>query len=112
MIINQEEIDLYYEKKRKEVGEWLAEYTDSLKRITRTQKEKLLEYANDLTFTKAGEVNVYVQGLKTVSQRDKNKLEAYLQMVDWFPPGVTVGRLDGKLVTRMLPNDLELLFRS
>lgn len=106
----QNEIDVYYEKKKKEVSEWLIEYTNGLKRITKAQKEKLLSYSERISFSVAGEVNMYVQQLPTVSKRDKAKLETYLQHVDWLPENITTGILDGKIVSRVLPSPLERLF--
>ncbi len=106
----QNEIDVYYDKKKKEVSEWLIDYTHGLKRITKAQKENLLSYSKRISFSVAGEVNMYVQQLSTVSKRDKVKLETYLQHVDWLPENITTGILDGKIVSRILPSPLERLF--
>ena len=73
-------------------------------------KETLLEYAEKISFSTAGEVNSYVQGLKTVGKKNKKKIADYMQRIEWFPEGVSVGVLDGKIVSRVLPNELDLLY--
>ena len=106
----QDEIDIYYEAKKKEVGRWLTNFANEQRRITKEQRQQILEYAENMTFTNAGLANAYIQNLKTVGKRNKEKLFNYLQRVDWFPDGVTVGVLDGKIVSRILPNELDLLY--
>lgn len=106
----QDEIDIYYEAKKKEVGRWLTDFVNEQKRITKEQRQQILEYAENMTFTNAGLASAYIQNLKTVGKRNKAKLVDYLQRVDWFPDGVTVGVLDGKIVSRILPNELDLLY--
>lgn len=106
----QDLIDLYYEDKKKEVGSWLVEYTGNLKRITKEQKNRLLEYAEHMTFKNSGEVNAYVQQLETVGKKDKKRLFDYLQRVEWLPEGINMGVLDGEIITRVLPSPLERLF--
>lgn len=107
---HQEEIDKYYEVKKKEVGEWVIEFTVDQKRLTQEQYKRLLAYAERMSFSMAGEANAYVQGLKTVGKRNKKKFFYYMQSIDWFPEGVSVGVLDGKIVSRILPNELDLLY--
>lgn len=107
---HQEEIDKYYEAKKKEVGEWLIEYAGDQKRLTQEQRRRILAYAEWMSFSTAGEVNAYVQGLKTVGKKNKQKMFDYMQRVDWFPEGINVGVLDGKIVSRVLPNELDLLY--
>mgnify|MGYP000912962412 CR=1 FL=1 len=107
---HQNEIDTYYEEKKKEVGEWLIEFADGQKRLTQEQHKRILEYAETMSFSKAGEANAYVQNLKTVGKRNKKKIFDYMQSVDWFPEGINVGVLDGKIVSRILPSPLERLF--
>lgn len=107
---HQEEIDKYYEAKKKEVGEWVIEFTVNQKRLTQEQSKRLLAYAERMSFSAAGEANAYVQGLKTVGKRNKQKFYDYMQCIDWFPEGVNVGVLDGKIVSRILPSPLERLF--
>ena len=102
--IDQGQIDLYYEKKKGEVREWLIEYTAGLKRIKTEQRERLMAYAKALNFATAGEFNAYAQQLTTISKKDKNRLERYLQNVEWLPEDITVGFLDGHLVVKMMPN--------
>ena len=106
----QNEIDVYYENKKKEVGEWLIEYAGDQKRLTQEQRRRLLAYAERMSFNTAGEANAYVQGLKTVGKKNKQKMFDYMQRVDWFPEGINVGVLDGKIVSRVLPNELDLLY--
>ena len=106
----QDVIDVYYEDKKKEVREWLREYIADQKRLTQEQRGRLLEYADQMSFSKAGEANAYVQNLKTVGKRNKKKIFDYMQSVDWFPEGINVGVLDGKIVSRIIPNELDLLY--
>lgn len=106
----QEEIDVYYEEKKKEVAAWVVEYANGLKRVTKTQKSIIFEYANELTFSNVGELNYYVQELNTVSQRDKKRLFEYLSEVEWLPDGVNSGVLDGQYVTRVLESPLDKIF--
>lgn len=107
---HQEEIDVYYEKKKKEVRDWLIQYEGEQKRLTKEQRRCLLKYAEQISFSTAGEVNSYVQGLKTVGKKNKQKIADYIQRIEWFPEGVSVGVLDGKIVSRVLPNELDLLY--
>lgn len=107
---HQEEIDVYYEEKKKEVRDWLIQYEGEQKRLTKEQRRCLAEYAEKISFSTVGEVNSYVQGLKTVGKKNKKKLADYMQRVEWFPEGVSVGVLDGKIVSRVLPNELDLLY--
>lgn len=102
--IDQGMIDLYYKRKKDEVSSWLIEYTTDLKRVKEDQRKRLLEYAKRLSFSTAGSFNQYAQQLTTISQKDKQRLEKYLQEVDWLPEDVTAGFLDGQLVVKMLPN--------
>lgn len=106
----QNEIDVYYENKKKEVGDWLYKYVGEQKRLTQKQRQQLLEYAARMSFSVAGEVNVYVQGLKTVGKREKERLRSHLSQIDWLPEGVNTGTLDGNIVCRVLPRPLERLF--
>lgn len=106
----QDEIDIYYKNKKKEVGEWLIEYVADQKRLTQEQRRRILAYAERMSFSTSGEVNAYVQGLKTVGKKNKQKMFDYMQRVDWFPEGINVGVLDGKIVSRVLPNELDLLY--
>ncbi|MBU5679001.1 hypothetical protein [Blautia sp. MSJ-9] len=106
----QDEIDAYYAKKKKEVGEWLIEYAGDQKRLTQEQRRQILVYAEQMSFSMAGEVNVYVQNLKTVGKREKERLQNYMSQIDWLPEGVNTGTLDGKVVCRVLPRPLEKLF--
>lgn len=103
-IIDQKQIDLYYEKKKDEVSGWLIEYTEGLKRVKEEQRERLLNYAEAISFKNAGECNAYAQQLTTISKKDKRRLEKYLQDVEWLPEDVTVGFLDNQLVVKMMPN--------
>ncbi len=107
MIIDQDKIDLYYQDKKNEVSDWLIEYTTCLKKTTKEQKATLLDYAQNTSFTTIGRLYAYVQKLSTISNRDKKKLEKYLQEVDWLPKDVTAGFLDGKLVCRTLPSTID-----
>ena len=106
----QNEIDVYYENKKKEVGEWLIEYAGDQKRLTQEQRRRILAYAERMSFSTAGEANAYVQGLKTVGKREKERLRSHLSPIDWLPEGVNTGTLDGKIVCRVLPRPLERLF--
>lgn len=106
----QNEIDVYYENKKKEVGDWLYKYVGEQKRLTQEQRQQLLEYAARMSFSVAGEVNVYVQGLKTVGKREKERLRSHLSQIDWLPESVNTGTLDGNIVCRVLPRPLERLF--
>ena len=73
----QNEIDVYYENKKKEVGEWLIEYAGDQKRLTQEQRRRILAYAERMSFSTAGEANAYVQGLKTVGKREKERLRSH-----------------------------------
>ena len=106
----QDEIDIYYEDKKKEVGKWLIEYAGDQKRLTQEQRKQILAYADRMSFSTAREANAYVQGLKTVGKKNKQKIFDYMQRIEWFPEGVNVGVLDGKIVSRVLPNGLDLLY--
>ena len=106
----QNEIDVYYENKKKEAGEWLIEYAGDQKRLTQEQRRRILAYAERMSFSTAGEANAYVQGLKTVGKREKERLRSHLSQIDWLPEGVNTGTLDGKIVCRVLPRPLERLF--
>ena len=64
----QDEIDIYYEDKKKEVGKWLIEYAGDQKRLTQEQRKQILAYADRMSFSTAREANAYVQGLKTVGK--------------------------------------------
>ena len=75
----QDEIDRYYEVKKKEVREWVIEFTVDQKRLTQEQSKRLLAYAERISFSTAGEVNTYVQGLKTIGKRNKQKFYDYMQ---------------------------------
>ena len=107
---HQNEIDIYYENKKKEVGEWLIEYAGDQKRLTQEQRRRILAYAEKMSFSEAGEANAYVQNLKTVGKREKERLKEYLSQVDWLPEGINNGTLDGKIVCRVLPRPLDKLF--
>lgn len=106
LTIDQDFIDLYYENKKKEAGEWITEYTANLKRLEDDQRKRLLRYAKTINFENAGELNAYAQSIPTISKKNKQKLTKYLQQIDWLPDGITVGFLDGQLVVKMLPNTL------
>ena len=106
----QNEIDVYYENKKKEVGEWLIEYPGDQKPLTQEQRRRILAYAERMSFSTAGEANAYVQGLKTVGKREKERLRSHLSQIDWLPVGVNTGTLDVKIVCRVLPRPLERLF--
>ena len=106
----QDDIDIYYEDKKKEVGKWLIEYAGDQKRLTQEQRKQILAYADRMSFSTAREANAYVQGLKTVGKKNKQKIFDYMQRIEWFPEGVNVGVLDGKIVSRVLPNELDLLY--
>ncbi len=107
---HQEKIDKYYEEKKKEVGEWLIEYASDQKRLTQEQRRRILAYAERISFSTAGEVNSYIQELKTVGKKNKEKLYDYMVHIDWFPEGINHGVLDGKIVNRIIPNELDLLY--
>ena len=106
----QDEIDKHYGNKKKEVGKWLIEYTGNQKRLTQEQRKRILAYAERISFSTAGETNAYVQELKTVGKKSKDKLRSYLANVDWFPDGINHGVLDGLIVNRIVPNELDLLY--
>lgn len=101
--IDQDKVDLYYEKKKDEVSAWLIEYINSLKRA-KDQKDILMDYAKKINFNSAGGFNNYVQAMPTISKKDKKRLEKYLLSIDWLPDDTTAGFLDGQLVVRMMPN--------
>ena len=108
----QEEIDIYYDEKKREARDWLVHMVNGLRRITGIQRDRLMAYANDISFRKAGELNAYVQGLSTVSKRDKGKISQYLSGIEWFPNGITVGNLDGEIVVKMMPNQLDIMLQQ
>lgn len=103
-LIDQDEIDRYYDGKKKEVASWVIEYTRNLKRIKADQRKRLLAYAAKMTFIEAGELNAYVQELPTVSKKDKERLSKYLRQVDWLPEDQNMGILEGVMVSRVLKN--------
>jgi len=107
------QIEIYYDEKKKEVSQWLIDYAGSLKRIKQDQRERLLEYAKEISFQKVGEVNVYVQNLKNVSKKDKKRLFTYLATIEWLPSDMNFGFLDGQLVARITPsNELDAALRA
>ena len=103
----QDEVDKYYETKKKEVGEWLIEFANAQKRLTEEQYKQLLLYAEQISFSTAEEANDYIQSLKTIGKRNKQKSFDYFQQIEWFPKGIGVGVLDGKIVSRISPSSLE-----
>lgn len=106
----QKEIDVYYEDKKQEVSKWLLEFAGQQKRLTQTQRNQIRAYAKQVSFSRMDEINVYVQNLKTVGKKNKEKFDDYILRIEWFPEGISVGVLDGRIVSRMMPNELELLF--
>ena len=107
---HQEQINKYYEEKKKEVGVWLVQFADEQKKLTKEQRQQIIEYADKMTFTNAGYANAYIQDLKTVGKRSKEKLYNYMTQIDWLPEGINYGVIDGKIVSRVLPSPLERLF--
>lgn len=103
--IDQDAIDEHYGKKKREVSQWLIEYTGNLKRVKEEQRKRLLAYAEAITFLQVGELDAYVQGLSTISKRDKTKLDTYLRQIDWLPKGQNMGVLEGQMVSRVPPRD-------
>lgn len=101
-LIDQDEIDRYYEAKKKEVAAWVIEYTGSLKRVKEDQRKRLLSYAEHMTFLEAGELNAYAQSLPTISKKDKEKLRQYLRKIEWLPKGQNMGVLEGVMVSKVL----------
>lgn len=69
LTIDQDFIDLYYENKKKEAGEWITEYTANLKRLEDDQRKRLLRYAKTINFENAGELNAYAQSIPTISKK-------------------------------------------
>lgn len=106
----QKEIDVYYEDKKQEVGKWLLEFAGQQKRLTQTQKSQIQTYAEQVSFSMINEINDYIQNLKTVGKKNKEKFNDYILRIEWFPEGFSVGLLDGRIVNRIMPNELELLF--
>ncbi len=106
-------IEHYYGEKKKEVSQWLIDYTGDLKRVKQDQRERLLAYARAISFKTAGEMNVYAQNLPTISKKDKKRLFDYLATIEWLPPDMSFGYLDGQLVARITPsNDLDAALRA
>lgn len=60
----------------------------------------------------SAELNNYIQGLSTVSNRDKKKLETYLNNICWLPNGVPFGYIDGILVQRPLADPYNEFIQS
>lgn len=105
----QKEIDIYYEKKKKEIREWLLQYIKNCKKITADEKKKMLDYIDEISFSTIGELNEYIQELRTVSVKNKKKVYDYISDIEWFPEDINTGVLDGKIVTRVLERPLEKL---
>lgn len=108
----QKEIDIYYENKKQEVGKWLLEFSKQQKRLTQTQRNQIQTYAQNVSFNMIGEIEEYIQNLKTIGKKNKEKLDDYISHIEWFPEGVNVGVLDGKIVSRILPNELDILLQE
>lgn len=107
LVIDQKVIDDHYRQKKEELRVWMTEFIDSLKRITKTQRSCLNEYAENISFSKMIEVNSYISSLSTVSNRDKKKFQDYINQIDWLPTGINTGILDGNVVSRVLESPLE-----
>lgn len=107
LVIDQKVIDDHYRQKKEELRAWMTEFIDSLKRITKTQRSCLNEYAENISFSKMIEVNSYISSLSTVSNRDKKKFQDYINQIDWLPTGINTGILDGNVVSRVLESPLE-----
>lgn len=103
----QKDIDIYYEKKKIEVIEWLLQYIKKCKGISLEEQKKLLDYADKISFSTIGELNTYIQNLQTVSTRDKKRAYDYISEIEWFPKDINTGVLDGKIVTRVLDRPLD-----
>lgn len=108
----QDEIDLYYKNKKIEVRDWLIEFADKQKRISNKQREKLLDYAEQIRFSSIDELTEYVQNLNRIGKKEKQIFLEYIESIEWFPEGIGCGVLDGKIVSRILPNELDLLFQE
>lgn len=108
----QEKIDLYYKNKKNEVSQWLVEYTNNLKRLSKIQREKMLNYAKQICFGNSGELIEYVQQLKNIGKKDKKLFIDYMETIEWLPEGVRSGILDGQIVTKIIPNELDLFFEK
>ena len=107
IIVDQTIIDNYYDKKKKELKLWMIDFVDDLKRINKTQRSCLLEYAERISFGTLTEVNEYVNSLSTISKRDKKKFQDHINQVEWLPQGVNTGILDGNVVSGVLESPLE-----
>ena len=103
-IIDQGQVDKYYEEKKDELRTRLLEYVNAMKRITKEQRKQLEESAKEISFSTANDFNDHVQQLPTISKRDKKKIDEYLQSVEWLPNDVTAGFLDGRLVCKISSN--------
>lgn len=109
---DQEKIDIYYENKKMEIKEWLVEYANNQKRISNQQRERILKYADSVTFSNIGEINNYIQNLNRIGKKEKQAFLDYSQKIEWLPEGIRSGVLDGQIVTKIVPNDLDLLFEE
>lgn len=106
----QKQVDEYYMVKIREVTRWMLDFVQDQKRITNNQRRELIWRAENISFSSAGEMNKYVQDLKTIGKKEKKKFYEYVIHIDWLPEGITSGVLDGKIVSRILPSPLEQLF--
>ena len=96
----QKKVDEYYRVKIREVMRWMLDFVQDQKRITKDQRRELIWRAENISFSSAGEMNKYVQDLKTIGKKEKKKFYEYVIHIDWLPEGITSGVLDGKIVSQ------------
>ena len=99
--LNDNTIQEYYTKKKNEVKTWLYAFIDKLPRIKPDQKNKLTEYADNISVDAARELDDYAQSLPTISKKAKKQLDTYIYSIDWLPKGVNVGYADGEIISRI-----------
>ena len=99
--LNDNTIQDYYTKKKDEVKAWLHAFIDKLPRLKPDQKNKLTEYADNISVDAAKELDDYAQSLPTISKKAKKQLDTYIYSIDWLPKGVNVGYADGEIISRI-----------
>ena len=70
----QKQVDEYYKVKIREVTRWMLDFVQDQKRITSNQRRELIWRADNISFSSAGDMNKYVQDLKTMN-KDPHKGE-------------------------------------
>lgn len=104
--INQDATEQHYDKIKAEVKAWLIAFVNRQRKLSKTNKEakqRLLELAEDGSYTGVCKFCSYMAGIDEIADRQKNIAMKYVQQIEWLPEGETIGRIDGILVCRTVP---------